>query len=600
MMENQQHIDNSLDISFQDENALEGFYPGAGRGELLARMKGAIGSGVPFMVLSGGDGSGKTMMCRMLERDCSSAATVVLFPRTVESFEDVVRIVARTLGLKSSGAEEGKTVDAAIAQIISHLAHQPTGLLVIFDEAEDIYLATLERIRKMLDRLTAAGSKMQIIFSGRKTFLENCEQLSICDLRHTEDLHFELLPLTDQETADYLRWYSGRLASPEKGKIFNDEVIRNIHGLAKGKFRIVKRLADESLRAQGDDTSFMALLESVQEEEEGADRDRRGAALPRLKRIAPYLWWIGGALCTLVLLFFLLQPGEKRHVKKPVSLPAVAERKKIEPLAPVKAVVQTPPAQPVDKETNLPMVQPASQVPVAPVKQPEVVEQMAAKEPVEPVVLSPASVAAPVVETASAIVEKAGETETKKTEAVQSSEKKEVEPVAVFNKGKNSIAIQTKVPDLRQIPPLKVKPGGQQDSVAVTAKSSTKSEVQENAAVTGTLTVEQIYQKRLKAGGAWVSGQKSDLFTVQLMVLTAKNAELNLKKMLAQTNYRQEAGNFFIFKKGGSPENMLVFYGEYPTLETARLAQNSLPQFLREHQPYAISVKGAIAKVSGK
>lgn len=586
-------------MPFQDEIAFEDFYPGAGRGELLARMKVAIGSGVPFMVLSGGDGSGKTMMCRMLERECSSAA-VVLFPRTVESFEDVVRIVARTLGLNPSNMEEGKTVDTAIAQIISHLAHHPTGLLVIFDEAEDIYLATLERIRKMLDRLTAAGAKMQIIFSGRKTFLENCEQLSICDLRHTEDLHFELLPLTDQETADYLRWYSGRLASPEKGKVFNDEVVRNIHGLAKGKFRIVKRLADESLRAQGDDTSFMALLESVQEEEEGDDRDRRGAAVPRLKRFTPYLWWIGGALCTLVLLFFLLQPGEERHVKKPVSLPSVAEKKKLEPLAPVKAVVPSPPAKPVVKETTLPVVQPASQAPVAPMKQPGAVEQVAGKEPVEPEVVPPTTVTSPAVETAPVIADTAGEVEAKKSDLLQSSEKKEVESVALPNKGKNAIASQAKVPDLRQIPPLKVKPGGQLDSAAGTAKSSPKSEVQENAAIAGTLTVEQIYQKRLKAGSAWASGQKNDLFTVQLMVLTAKNAELNLKKMLAQANYRQEAGNFFIFKKGGSPENILVFYGEYSSIETARLAQNSLPQFLREHQPYAISVKGAIAKVSGK
>ncbi|MDK9709197.1 MAG: AAA family ATPase [Desulforhopalus sp.] len=586
-MEIQQRTDNSLDIPSQAEIAMEDFYPGAGRGELLLRMKGAIGSGAPFMVLSGGDGSGKTMMCRMLERECSST-TVVLFPQTVESFEDVVRIIAHTMGLNPSTAEEGKTVDGTIAQIISHLANQPKGLLVIFDEAEDIYLATLERIRKMLDRLTAAGVNMQIIFSGRKTFLENCEQLSICDFRHTQDLHFELLPLTEEETADYLRQYAERMANPEKGKIFNDEVVRNIHGLAKGKFRVVKRLADESLRAQGDDTSFMALLESVQEEE-GDDDGRKGAVMPTWKRFIPYLWWIGGALCTLVLAGFLFQPGENRHVKKPVPLPAVAGKKKMEPLVPVKETVQSSPVQPVVKAANLPAVQAAPPAHEAQGKQPEVVEQKTAKVSVEPVVVQPVSAAAPAVETAPAIVEKAGEVDAKKAE-----------PAAVPNKVKSSLASQVKIPDLRQVPPLKAKPGGQQDSGAVTAKSPLKTEAQENSVTAGTLTVDQLYQKRLKAGSVWASGKKNDLFTVQLMVLTAKNAESNLKKMLAQTNYRQEAGKFFIFKKGGSSENMLVFYGEYPSLETARLAQNSLPQFLREHQPYAISVKGAIAKVGAK
>lgn len=86
------------------------------------------------------------------------------------------------------------------------------------------------------------------------------------------------------------------------------------------------------------------------------------------------------------------------------------------------------------------------------------------------------------------------------------------------------------------------------------------------------------------------------MYTVQLMALASITAEKNLKKMLAQVNYRQEAGNFYIFNKATVPENIFVFYGEYPSIERARLAKNSLPKFLRDHRPYALSIKGAIAK----
>ena len=87
------------------------------------------------------------------------------------------------------------------------------------------------------------------------------------------------------------------------------------------------------------------------------------------------------------------------------------------------------------------------------------------------------------------------------------------------------------------------------------------------------------------------------MFTVQLMALASKDAEINLKKMLAQVDYRQEAGNFYIFKQATAPTHIYVFYGEYPSIERARLVKNSLPQFLRDHKPYALSIKDAMAKV---
>ena len=110
-------------------------------------------------------------------------------------------------------------------------------------------------------------------------------------------------------------------------------------------------------------------------------------------------------------------------------------------------------------------------------------------------------------------------------------------------------------------------------------------------------TVEQLYKKRLMAGSSWYNQAKNDKYTVQVMVLTSDTAEGNLKKMLLEERYRQEAGNFYIFKKHSTSDTIFVFYGEYPTISQARLAQNSLPQFLRKHKPYAISVKGAMAKV---
>jgi len=128
-------------------------------------------------------------------------------------------------------------------------------------------------------------------------------------------------------------------------------------------------------------------------------------------------------------------------------------------------------------------------------------------------------------------------------------------------------------------------------------KQKRRNEVREVIATNAHFTVEQLYKKRLMAGTSWYNNKKNHKYTVQLMVLTSETAEGNLKKMLQEDRYRQEAGNFYIFKKLSTSDTLFVFYGEYDTIAQARLAQNSLPQFLRKHKPYAISVKGAMAKV---
>jgi len=359
--------------------------------------------------------------------------------------------------------------------------------------------------------------------------------------------------------------------------------VRNIHSLAKGQFKNIKLLAVESLRSQTDDTSFMVLLESVKDEAQIED-DKNGLALSGMRRAIPYLWWIGGSLCALILLFFFLQPDAERRVAKPISYPPTTDTMKVENPAQEEAVPQLPEKHLAVGEKNLP----AEQHQLVSEKQHEMGGQKASKE---------LEANLPVTAEAPSVVEKTQDMAVSSPVTIKPATKKEMEPVPAQVREKIVMGSNPKVPDLRQKPSLKNKPGVQQESAAVVVKSQSRAEAQENVGTNAHLTVDQLYQKRLNAGSAWGSGEKSNLFTIQLMVLAAKNAELNLKKMLAQPNYRQEAGNFFIFKKNGSTEVVLVFYGEYPTIELAHLAQNSLPQFLRDHQPYAISIKGAIAKV---
>lgn len=352
--------------------------------------------------------------------------------------------------------------------------------------------------------------------------------------------------------------------------------------MAKGNFRTINVLANESMRSKGDDTSFLVLLENVKEEV-GAVADKITPVLPSVKRFSRYLPWIGGALGALLLLFVLFRsPVEKSETKSADPLPSSGDVVQVET---DRKEERQPLAQSGVQEETPPAVQPE---PVAVPGTPGAVNKegagnVLASEPLD----SPAD--------AGAKGEDPPKITGKAPEAAETVSPKVVAPPPSGTREKTAPISAAKVVVLRQTSPLKVRPAAQPEVGAGTIKTPQKTEVQPTVPATVAPSVDQLFKKRLAAGSVWLTGAKDNLFTIQIMVLTSKNAEMNFKKMLAQSNYRQEAGNFFVFRKTRVPE-VLVFYGVYQTIDMARSAQNNLPEFLREHQPYPISIKGAVAK----
>lgn len=588
MTENEKKPEIAQVIPLQDKNAPENFYAGADRGEILLRMTKELEQGAALLILTGEEGSGKTMICRMLEREASGFCFTVFLTKSVESFEDVVKKMAMWLGLSSDGGFEGKNVDRVLDNITAHLKRESTDLLLIFDEAENIYLATLERIRKMLDRLTQAGARVHIVFSGRKSFLDNYAQLSILDFENSDQLQFDLTPLSEQETGEYLHAYAMDTEDSDRIRVFNDEIVRKIYSLAKGNFRKTNLLAEESLRTHGDDTSFMVLLENVKEEVGVKQRRRRKEKPHLLKRSAHYLPWVGGIGCVMVLLFFLMKPGGGDQAED-----------KAEPAAKVEAVeTQKAPEkkQAEEQAVSAPQIVAASQ--------PET--QVPAREPLQD---NDAAAENSPPESLSA-----GPAETEKMSGVVEEKPRKGQEKAVVDIARETRGIPenkavsspvsarvsppvAKVVQIHQEKPVKIKKVLAADKGAKPAPSNPPAPVKESNAVKNQLSVDQLLKKRMAAGSAWTKKGKEDAYTMQLMALTDKNAEDNLKKMLDQPQYRQESGNFFIFKKTAASTIVFVFYGEYPSLAMAREAQDNLPPVLRNHQPYAISIKGAMEKV---
>jgi type II secretory pathway predicted ATPase ExeA len=105
-----------------------------------------------------------------------------------------------------------------------------------------------------------------------------------------------------------------------------------------------------------------------------------------------------------------------------------------------------------------------------------------------------------------------------------------------------------------------------------------------------------LFDERIRASAAWLSGAYTGKYTIQLMMLTSRSARKNVEKLLAQKEYASVLDTLYILQKKTTPPTLFLFYGTYPSMDAARQARNTMPIFLRKHHPYALSIADALTK----
>lgn len=609
----------------QSSNSDDGtfFYAGAGRSEALEQLWQAVVQDIPILILTGAQGSGKTTLCRKFVEGIPIECVVVHFPEIVESFEDIVRAVAQQLDIPTDSHGDGRYVENLVAQIGEFLCGRNVRLIMIFDEAENLYLATLERVRRMLDRVREVSAPMHILFLGRRTFLENCEQLTICDFAVREECRVQLDPLDEEETVEFCTQYQNSRAGDSSGTVLSESAMSALFEAARGNLRKTLELVAKPGEKIADESSFMTLLESVSEHEAAERIDEKKPRVLKGARNNRYLPWLAGGLGVLLMGFWLWGGGGQTEkeiaqfdrepvatLQKEESLgdtgKNVTAEKTLEPdsesvlkqavaAKPVTSITNDQPEKPVDAVSQI--------VPEKKIETPPKTEEKILIQPVRPDkgkdVADERSEDKPKPEIEPS--ESAETVPSRPSESVEIASAPQVvikEPMKEVAKVVEQVAVEPVV-TLAPAEDWKIRTGNSDPSKDQSAdNNSTQNEVLDVVASNEHMTADQLLMKRMQAGSPWVVGVKDDKFTVQLMVLTSKQAEDNLRNMLEQKRYRQESGNFYVFRKEGNPPQLLVFYGEYDTFDAARLAQESLPSFLRIHStPYAISIKEAIAKI---
>ncbi len=358
---------------FQDIVDTSIFFGGGARREIVDDIKAALNDEVPLLTLTGTDGSGKTMLCRMVEQELKDDAEILFFAQGAESFDEIVNRIAAQVELEDT--EEVSDRNARLEKAVEILNQQNRRLIIILDGAESIFLATLERIRRMIDQVNTERLSVQLLFSGRPLFSLNFKQLGIISFKIVEEKHFSLDPLDGKDTHLYLN-HCLDVSDTDEQKRFSLAQAVEIADIARGNFRLINQLAGKFLDLKRLASENGAALEDGYDDD-GYDSSGLHSRLStglgnvdldflKVPRVGAR-WYVAGAvIVALILIRVLFWGGDNEESEKipaaeivpeltlekvepdPIEIPQPS--RPVEPLQPPKpAIVQEEPQLLVEK-----------------------------------------------------------------------------------------------------------------------------------------------------------------------------------------------------------------------------------------------------------
>ena len=241
----------------------EVFYTGGNRGAVLDALLYAINSGEGIVKVVGEVGSGKTMLCRMLQTMLPEKVESIYLANPSVAPEDVLHAIAFELQLKlPKNANRLKVMQVLQTHLLAR--HAAGKQVVIFvEEAQGMPLATLEEIRLLSNLETKHDKLLQIVLFGQPELDENLNQTNIRQLRERITHSFNLSPLKQQEIGEYLI-FRLRAAGYFGPHLFSNAAIAKIAGSAQGLVRRVNILADKSLLAAYAENVYQVTPKHVQ------------------------------------------------------------------------------------------------------------------------------------------------------------------------------------------------------------------------------------------------------------------------------------------------------------------------------------------------
>src|SRR5215212_3211233 len=209
------------------------FFTGGNRGPVLEALIYAITHGEGIVKVSGEVGSGKTMLCNMLQSHLPDNVESVYLANPSVAPEEVLHAIAFELQLGLDRKADRLEVMHALQDYVLDRYAEDRRVVVFIEESQSMPLATLEEIRLLSNLETRNDKLLQIVLFGQPELDENLRRPDIRQLRDRITHSFKLQPLTIEETREYLG-FRMRAAGYRGPEVFSPRVVRQIAKASSG------------------------------------------------------------------------------------------------------------------------------------------------------------------------------------------------------------------------------------------------------------------------------------------------------------------------------------------------------------------------------
>ncbi|HEX5057189.1 MAG TPA: AAA family ATPase [Gammaproteobacteria bacterium] len=297
------------------------FYSGGERGSVLDALSYVVLSGEGITKVIGEVGSGKTMLCRMLEERLPEHVETVYIANPSISPENILNVIAFEAGLIDKPGSKLEVMQRLQEWLLQKFG-QNRRVVVLIEEAQGMPLETLEELRLLSNLETAQDKLLQLVLFGQPELDENLAQPSIRQLRERITHNFYLNPFARNQAQDYLN-FRIRNAGYRGPDLFDAKVSRLIGFYSRGLVRRINILADKVLLAAYADNT--TRLREAHVRKAAVDSRFPGAAASRWRLWGVALASLLAGLC-LASLIWWWQQREPLAARAGLSPSATAEK----------------------------------------------------------------------------------------------------------------------------------------------------------------------------------------------------------------------------------------------------------------------------------
>lgn len=560
------------------------FFSGGGRGDILDALVYAITSGEGIIKVIGEVGSGKTMLCRMLEVRLPENVEIVYLANPSLSPEHILQAISLEMNLEVPDNANRLQVMHALQQRLLEKHAKNRQVVIFIEEAQSMPTETLEEIRLLSNLETEREKLLQIVLFGQPELDENLDQANIRQLRERITHSFHLQPLSGKELRDYVR-YRMRAVGYRGPDVFRPNAYHVLARASQGLTRRINILADKSLLSAFADGRHDVTRKDVQKAVSDSRFERRRPRLAPQATMALGIVMITGAVAWTV---FERGQWPEPDPAPPAGADAAAT-------GPELADVQ-PGSDPADRKLVAAAAAgftsvPASSLKLAPPESAAAATQARADAPSATGVHEPRSVGVSGPE-APVGPAPAGPSPTAGSEAtpgsLETGETTGQAVAAAAAKMTSSAKTSPQAPSAAEssAAPEQPSPPGGQAAEAPNSAAQTRSATAEIGGGPGAL-----FDWRMEITRHWLRNTNEAHFSIQLL-LTSRSQRPQVEAFLERQARDDGLRHVYVYETVIDNRPYIgVLYGEFPTLTAAREALENLPGALKRLGPFIRNVR---------